>query len=299
MILFDGIVSRSLERAARELVYIPGERPETLLGAALRRGFAHDSRVRVVAGTPKFPLPNWTRPPGGVDLVVDLEDETGRLGIELKVGKPDESLWDAIKLADVQVFEPQLRAGYLVSDANWADDGEGSELFLQLPARTRSCRDLISESPADWAGTMIGGRGIRPCTSVGAVELKWIAEASLARQPGRRLVAVRVLPDRAAPRETYDALGFPIGYEPPGALRAKIRLADEDLARAAGAVSGPAASTDPCHGYPWYDRWSQPRIVSVLRGIGHDKAARSCLRRRLALERDWQEHELSARFDPY
>ncbi len=244
MILFDGIVSQSLEHAARELVYIPGERPETLLGAAMRRGFARDSRVRVVAGTPKFRLPNWTRPPGGVDLVVDLEDGTGRLGMELKVGKPDESLWDAIKLADVQLFEPQLRAGYLVSDADWTDDGEGSGLFLELPARTRTCRDLISESPADWADTMIGGRGIRPCTSVGAIELTWIAEASLARHPGRRLVAVRVLPDRAAPRETYDAQGFPVGYEPPAELRTKIRLADEALACAPAGVSGPAPSMD-------------------------------------------------------
>lgn len=299
MILFDDIVSQSLEHAARELEYIPGERPETLLDAAMRRGFARDSRVRVVAGTPKFRLPNWTRPPGGVDLVVDVEDGTGRLGMELKVGKPDESLWDAIKLADVQVFEPQVRAGYLVSDADWTDDGGGSELFLELPARTRTCRDLISASPADWAGTMIGGRGIRPCTSVGGVELAWIAEESLTRHPGRRLVAVRVLPDREAPRETYDAHGFPIGYEPPAALRTKIRLADEAPAAGAAGLSGPAASTDPCHGYPWYERWSQQRLVSVLGGFGHDKAARSCLRSRLALERNWQEHELRTRFDPY
>jgi hypothetical protein len=57
-------------------------------------------------------LPGWTRPPGGVDVAADLADGTGRLAIETKVGKPEVSIWDAIKLADIQVFEPRGRAGY-------------------------------------------------------------------------------------------------------------------------------------------------------------------------------------------
>jgi hypothetical protein len=218
--------------------------------------------------------------------------------MEMKVGKPDESIWDAIKLADVQAYAPTVRAGYLISDAKWNDGAEGSSLFVRLPTRTKSCRELIAESPAAWAGTMVGGNGIRPRTSVGAVELTWVWQAALARHPGRRLIAVRVRPDSAACRETYDAEGFPVGYEPTAGLRAKVRRADEHLAHAATGTPEPGTSTDPCHGYPWYERWTQQRIVAVVRVIADDHAARACLRRRLAVERGWNEHELRARFDP-
>lgn len=295
----DDIVTSAVAYAASDLRYIHGERPEALLVRSLRAGFGRDSRVKLVDGTPVYRLPGWTRPPGGVDVVVDLADGSGRLGIEAKVGKPDESIWDAIKLADVQDLDARVRTANLVSDAQWAGHEQGTELFEQTPTRQRSCRELIANSPGAWTGTMIGGKGIRPRSTVGGVHLTWVTEAPLTRHRGRRLVAVRVEPDRNATREHYDEQGFPTGYEPPSNLRAKVVHADLVLAQQAAGMPAPGDSTDPCHGYPWYVRWTQQRIASVLQFIGEDHAARACLRQRLARERAWQEHELRERFDPY
>ena len=246
----DEIVARSVREAADDLFYVPRKRPEFLLVAAVRRGLSADPRVRLVDGTPGYALPDWTRPPGGIDACVDLTDGRGRIAMEMKVGKPDESIWDAIKLADIQVFDARVRAGYLISDADWSPGAQGSALFAHRPPRTRSSRALIAESPRAWAGTMIGGRGIRPRASVGGIELTWVTQAPLARHPGRRLIAVRVLPHRGARAETYDEEGFPVGYEPPPGLRAKVRRADEQ--RAQVALAGPEFGdrTDGCHGYP-------------------------------------------------
>lgn len=301
MSLFDDVVQRAVSKAAGSLSYRAGEGPESQLVAAVRAGLRDDHRVRPVDGTPVYKLPGWTRPPGGVDLVADLVGPGhGRVGMEVKVAKPDESIWDAIKLADVQIFDPEVRCGYLISDAGWSPGAEGSELFARTPTRVRSCRELIARSPKAWTGTMIGGRGIRPRTSVGALKLTWVTAAPLVHHPGRRLVAVRVEPDHDADHEHYDPDGFPVGYEPPGDLRARVQRAD--AARRAGADrprDAAAADTDPCHGYPWYPRWSQERLVAVIRSLSDDAAARACLRRRLMRERNWTEPDLRSRFDPY
>jgi hypothetical protein len=296
---WDGVIAKCVERAAQDLHYQPGERPEAVLVRAVRRALAQDARVQLVDGEPRYALRGWTRPPGGVDVAAELADGTGRLAIETKVGKPEESIWDAIKLADVQVFEPRVRAGCLVSDAYWSAGAAGSILFERASPRRFACRELVSMFPSAWAWAMIGGYGIRPCRSVGGVKVAWVAEAPLAHHPDRRLVAVRVLPDRKAPEEVYDPEGFPRGYEPPHGLRAKVRRADEERERLPAAALAAADSIDPCHGYPWYRKWSQQRIVAVLRSLGDDRDARECLRRRLAAERNWHEQELRARFDPF
>lgn len=105
-------IAKCVERAAQDLHYQSGERPEAVLVRAVRRALAQDGHMRLVDGEPRYALPGWTRPPGGVDVAADLADGTGRLAIETKVGKPEVSIWDAIKLADIQVFEPRVRAGY-------------------------------------------------------------------------------------------------------------------------------------------------------------------------------------------
>jgi hypothetical protein len=59
----------------------------------------------------------------------------------------------------------------------------------------------------------------------------------------------------------------------------------------------PAPETDPCHGYPWYLRWTDRRLAQGVCEIS-DNDAFDCLRRRLATERGWREAELRARVDP-
>lgn len=128
-----------------------------------------------------------------------------------------------------------------------ARPAEWTSLPTSLTAQVgwRSRRRLASPAfPSAWAWAMIGGYGIRPCRSVGRIEVAWVAEAPLAHHPDRRLVAVRVLPDRKAPEEIYDPEGLPRGYEPPHDLRVKVRRADEERERLpAAALAGAPAST--------------------------------------------------------
>ena len=63
---------------------------------------------------PRYALRGWTRRPGGMDLAFDWGPR--RAPLECKVDKPDEALWDALKLADI-LCEYDVEAAYLLYDA--------------------------------------------------------------------------------------------------------------------------------------------------------------------------------------
>jgi hypothetical protein len=104
----------------------------------------------------------------------------------------------------------------------------------------------------------------------------------------------RVAPVTDAAPQEYDADGWPVGGKAPPVLRARVRRA---LARDQSKRRTAPPGVDPCHGYPWYPRWTDRRLGDVVREIGADDAF-DCLRRRLASERGWREAELRARVDP-
>jgi hypothetical protein len=79
---------------------------------------------------------------------------------------------------------------------------------------------------------------------------------------------------------------------------AVCEIACEEPGTPAGKAAGGAGTeTDPCHGYPWYLRWTDRRLAQVMCETS-DNGAFDCLRRRLATERGWREAELRARVDP-
>lgn len=105
----------------------------------------------------------WTRKPGGVDVVA----RGLSLGIEVKLDKPDELLWDAIKVG--QRVDPD--AGWdealgiaAVVDQTTVDRLHSPDAYMLWPAapKTFDVRALLDERRRDWYWLMCGGRGVRP-----------------------------------------------------------------------------------------------------------------------------------------
>lgn len=291
----DDIVKRALAGVAAAPIYTGEKPPEASLVVAMRRRLADDPALDVLDGEPRYRLPHWTRDPGGVDIAADVDAE-GRVLFEAKVGKPDEALWDAIKLADITASSPTppILASYLLYDgdqATWRSEIEGAGLFLQ-DEQARGVAEMIEQWPRAWRWLLIGGRGIRPHRSTSLLNFSPVMAVSLEAHPGRTLRLVRVGPAGESPQE-FDDDGWPVGYEPPADLRLRERNADRWLS---ADRPQPPADRDPCHGYPWYAMWTQSRLNALVPNL--DDEAYGCLRARLNRERAWSEAELRERVDP-
>jgi hypothetical protein len=277
------ILVSALALAANRRAYSPAARPEAHLVAVVRDALG--DATAVVAGEPRYELPGWTRRPGGVDLAFDYAGR--RVLVECKVDKPDEALWDALKLADI-LREHDIAAAYLLYDATdviWRKHPV-APLFTE-PKRRWTVRDLIARWPKAWGDLLYGGRGIRPRESTAAFDGE--PAATVALTPARTARLLRIKPAPSRQRQHFDHDGWPIGYEPPGNLRIASRYA---------VTTGPAPgeACEACHGHPWYSRFSQARLEQLVPSLDAD--AYACLRRRLGAERNWTEHDLRARVDP-
>lgn len=266
--------------------------PEAALVGAVAQADTFRARNADTTREQRFrDLSGWTRPPGGVDVVVSGLAE-GPVLMEMKVGKPGEAIWDAIKLCDILATEGE-GLGYLVyagTPSTWSDDTEGSGLFQST--RTWCTSELIAEWPRAWGGLLVGGRGIRPRRSIGAINVTNVCWINVGGS-SHSVKVVRVSPERGAPPQHFDEDGWPLGVLVPARLRSRVRKALALPLRSAGAA---AIDRDPCHGYPWYSRWTQRRLDEVVESLADDDAYR-CLRGRLNAERGWTEEDLRTRLD--
>ena len=114
----------------------------------LRDAFKRAATVRVLETEGRLHCQEtwWTRAPGGIDIVAT--QRSGRqeyaLGVECKVGKPDELLLDAIKLGqrcDDKPWKQGLQAGALVVEGKSLNEPRASAWFdPPLPRSTSSRR---------------------------------------------------------------------------------------------------------------------------------------------------------------
>lgn len=110
----------------------------------------------------------WTRSPGGIDVVSirSAGDGARALGVECKVGKPDEVLWDAIKLGqrcDEEPWNRGLEAAALVVEFTDKELCERRAVRWFDAAVTQvDTIEAIERWPEAWYGVLCGGRGIRP-----------------------------------------------------------------------------------------------------------------------------------------
>jgi hypothetical protein len=159
----DSIASASarLVCCCIETMALSEQRPEASLVSAIadadslrkrRASVVHEARYRKLSG--------WTRQPGGVDLALDGV-AAGRVFMEMKVGKPEEALWDALKLGDILSVEEDANA-YLIYAGTlrgWRDEVAGADLLLT--GETWRALDLIVRWPqrgliCSWAGEAFG-----------------------------------------------------------------------------------------------------------------------------------------------
>jgi hypothetical protein len=293
---FDRVLLRAADDVARQPFYdAESGGPEQRLVHAFRSALDSDEEVLNLRSEAKYALLTWTRPPGGVDLAADLVDGTRAL-MEMKKDKPDEATWDVLKLLDILAQgknSPPVAAAYLVYDATdriWSTE-DGAGLFTP-PGQPWSARELIERWPNAWSHLLKGGYGIRPESCESAFLVKLILAFRLDAYPQRELRVIKVQARQDSWREELDQDGWPIGYRVPGRLRERGR-------EGGGGKGGSSRPTlvgdfepDPCHGYPWFRRWSKTRAVQVVQAMDAEDAY-LCLRRRLSLERNWSEEELA------
>lgn len=290
----DNMIANAVHDAVGTGMDLSGRRPEAVLVGTIADADSLRRRKASIEREARYQkLAGWTRQPGGVDLALDGMT-AGRVLVEMKVDKPHEALWDALKLCDILDAEDRATA-YLIyagTDRTWREEVEGADLFL-TGGMWRTI-DLIARWPRAWASLLEGGRGIRPRRGVSAFTITPVGWIVMHDAPGHSVRIARVAPTSDAPPQEYDNDGWPIGFTPPRGLRSRVRrtLAHQQTSQWAG-VTG----TDPCHGYPWYPRWTDRRLVEVVKEIGTTDAF-DCLRHRLATERSWTEAELQARVDP-
>ena len=283
-------VHAATARAGRVDIHrVADKKPERALVEAFRDGLGSTWHVSDLVLEQPCELTNWSTPPGGIDLVANLDDGR-RLDFEMKVDKPDEVIWDAIKLADVNAARrcDGVAGSYLVvwaTSRSWVG-GEASSLF-DMP-RTWGVTEMIETWPKAWNWARVGGRGKVPRTTVAEIGFEPIAEVMAESELyDASIKVVRLWPSTTETLD-FDAEGWPIGMEIP------------DLATPMAEITGdrprtPSGVADPCHGYLWLDRWTQRDLESAVPALDAD--ARACLRSRLHGERGWSDVELVERFD--
>lgn len=205
---------------------------ESVLHARLRDALRRGGIVKVLETEGRLRRQEtwWTRAPGGIDVVATRESERQEkaLGIECKVGKPDELLWDAIKLAqrcDDNAWDVGLEAAALVVELEVLREPRAIS-WLDLSVTEVDVVKAIAQWPAAWYGLMYGGRGIRPTSLPPTLSL---GRGGAVRHPAgqsalwwRLVTTVSVSDDD---RVAVDAHGWPLQIPVSDEWRRQIDLA--------------------------------------------------------------------------
>lgn len=230
----------------------------------------------------------WTRPPGPFDLVWGTD--AGRGVAELKIRKPDELMWDLVKLADHAGHDGAAFAFAAICVQVEASDlhpGPGALVTGDRSGAQRP-RDWAEEWPDAWRWLMCGGRGIRPTSLPRRVVLGEPLVIGNAADTHMRIVGIAgVAPDE--PRDPLDPWGWPAEIGPrPAGWRDRVQTAE------APRSGGTPQKMIDCAGYPIPARFRprQPGPWLAEHYPQMTKPQRQELRRLLRL-RGWTEQEFA------
>lgn len=218
----DSILLAAAKRASANAIFEDGIKREARLVQALCEAMMKDRSLDVPRTECRFPLSNWTRAPGGVDLSVRARDGKTSLLVETKVGKPEEAIWDIIKLADICVLDKSVTDVYLAYAADkkaWAKADKRTALLAAVD-RSWDVRGMIEHnegSESDWRWLLKGGKGIRPEISISRVRLTRVGTCAMADLDHElRLIKVRPV---GRGKQHFDDEGHPTSLAKPQGVR--------------------------------------------------------------------------------
>jgi hypothetical protein len=244
------MLAHALGVAAAMMTPVAGEEPgeKRHLEPAVRDGLTAQfgaDRVRIGYRVPGG-LPDWNPQPGPVDAV--LFDARGgiRVGLELKVYKLDETLWDVFKMASLARLAG-VEAAYVAvvaTGSKWASNSDCAALFQGEVFQETEWHSgyFFEQWRAAWANLLRGGRG-RPTRVPERLMLTLVDELPLSAWPGWTLRLLRV---ENPPTPTWLLLDeWPTGREPPYESPYPRQISDGDLS--ADDLPAPDAEEDALH----------------------------------------------------
>lgn len=215
----DELIARAISHAAREMKPDgdEGAGEKRHLEPAVQLAFAEEFGSECVKIGYKTPggIPDWNPQPGGVDAVVLHADGSTRFGVELKVWKIDETLWDILKMASLARVEG-VEATYVVAAATadkWSGGSDCVPLFHSTPPEGEAwyTEFFFEEYPKAWTNLLLGGPG-RPTRVPRTIRLTLVTECLMPHFPKWSLRVLRVENERSRQWMLMDE--WPSGYEP-------------------------------------------------------------------------------------
>ena len=208
---------------------------ERLLHERLRTALGRRSSLQVADGEGRLEDHGrgWTRAPGGIDVLAETQAGRRRtaLGVEVKIRKLDELLWDAVKIAQrrgEQCWPHALAAAALVVELRASDLSNSlSVSWFDTATAEVDVNRAIRRWPKAWYDLMCGGRGIRPTSLPNRIRLEAGGRRSYA---DGTLLCWRLLEADhvdAPDRTPVDAHGFPHNLRYPDEWRRQIERAAE------------------------------------------------------------------------
>jgi hypothetical protein len=265
---------------------------ERAWGSLLRAEIERQPGVRTAtddAYRPDLAWPYWTRRPGPIDLVWDL-DTSSCGAVELKIRKPDELIWDLIKVAEHTAGDERAFGFAAICVQIELSDFalEGGALVAGEQSRVQNPLAWIERWRQAWLKLMCGGRGIRPTSVPSALRLG--APLLVGRPDAAHWRIVPVVAADHGVREPLDEWGWPsaLGSRPDG-WDAAVHAAD--IYRSS--PSKPQVMID-CHGYEVPARFRGGGAYSwVVENRAHMNPLQRAELVRLLKARGWKPDELA------
>ena len=200
--------------------------------AALESTFGQSNVVK--EWRPQGGFPDWSPTPRGVDVAVfEPAISSPSIGMEVKVGAVDQSLWDVLKMASLRRVSG-VEAAYVAVAATttvWSGSSDCVALFSGEPDDDKEWHTayFFEQWPTAWRRLLEGGSG-RPTRIPTRLYLSLVAALPFAGFPGYELRVLRVENASYPPWLLFDGGGWPDGRRDPDYPRSYPRqIQDHEL----------------------------------------------------------------------
>lgn len=236
MITSDILVDAAMKDAATAIALSHSEslgekkHLEPAVKSAFQEASFDASSVKV--GYQVVDLPDWAPIPGGVDLATFDRHGSLEIGIELKVNKVDEALWDILKMASLTLV-PNVSAAYVAvaaTQGKWTGKSNCVALFSSPLHESKEWQTafFFDAYKKAWCDLLLGGSG-RPTRVPQTLTLTVITAIEIPAAPNYELRVVRVEDPHSGGWIIIGEEGWPVRKDPPLPPEYPRQIADSDL----------------------------------------------------------------------